>query len=262
MAQIVARSGCTIVEVEQLDAGDWAYRVECPTHAAKVDLLANLAAWDSTQPEILRLARTLAAMTDRSREGIARELHRYVRDEVVHLREPRELFRPAGATLEEGLGDCDCSSRALLALLQAAGQRAGLVTLANPPKHVAVAVLTERGWLWADPSLGAELGEHPIDAAERLGMRVDPAILREEDQQIPPQAEVVAFAVLGAMGELVSAAISWRRPRLPAVLAGLVLGAYTPAVLKGIAALWAPRVTEPTVTPPIPPPLPKPEPEP
>lgn len=245
LAPVVERSGCRIARGTALPDGDTAWHVECPTHAAKVLLLANLAELDSRQPEIIQLARALAARTDHTPVGIARMLLAVVGEGVDFLPEPRELFRPAQTTLEDGVGDCDCSARAYLALARAAGLQAGLATLGNPPTHVAPIVhLGEpQGWTWAETSLrGAELGEHPIAAARRLGVRVRPELAALGALDAPAVSEartelliqMASLAALGLAGELASLVAHWRKPGVAEVFAVAVVGAWMPVVLHGI----------------------------
>ena len=241
---VVERSGCWIVRGTALPDGDTAWHVECPTHQAKVLLLANLAELDSHQPAIIQLARALAAGTDHSRIAIARELLAFVGERVDFLPEPIELFRPAETTIEDGIGDCDCSARAYVALARAAGLEAGIATLGDPPIHAApiVQLGPPHGWAWAETSLrGAELGEHPLAAAQRLGVKVRPELAtmgallpaidgEREDLLI----QMASAAVLGLAGELAGMVAHWRKPSLQEVFAVAVIGAWVPVVLHGI----------------------------
>ena len=245
LSPVVERSGCRIVRGTVLEDGDTAWHVECPTHGAKVVLLANLAELDSHQPAIIQLARAIAADTDHSRAGIARALLAFVAERVDFLPESVELFRPAETTLEDGIGDCDCSARAYLALARAAGLQAGLATLGTPPVHVAPVVQLGEGaagWAWAETSIrGAELGEHPLAAARRLGVKVRPelaqlgAVLPSIDgQRSELLIQMASLAALGLAGELAGMVAHWRKPSLPEVFAVTVISAWMPVVLHGI----------------------------
>jgi len=258
LAPVVERSRCRIVRGTALEDGDTAWHVECPTHGAKVLLLANLAELDSRQPSIIQLARSIAAETDHTLPAIARALLEFVGERVDFLPEPVELFRPADRILEDGIGDCDCSARAYLALARAAGLEAGLATLGDPPTHVAPVVhLGERaGWAWAETSVrGAELGEHPIAAARRLGIRVRPELaamggvlpaLDHDRSELVIQ--MASLAALGLAGELASMIAHWRRPGLPEIFAVTVLGAWMPVVLHGLDRVLRAKL-EPKPTP-------------
>jgi hypothetical protein len=174
LAQIARRCGCVVQLGQTLHDGSRSWELSCPTHAAKVRLLASLAEYDSKDPELIRLAEKLASLGNGEPWKIAQVIHAFVRDGVAHLPEPREKFQPAMRTLALGIGDCDDTSRAVLALLRAAGLRGGLLTLGNPPRHVAAAVKMPNGFQWLDASLPARAGEHPIAAARRLGIKVRP----------------------------------------------------------------------------------------
>jgi hypothetical protein len=254
LAPVVERSGCRIVQGHALDDGDTAWSVECPTHQAKVLLLANLAELDSRQPSVIHLARGIAAGTDHTPEGIARALLGYVQQTVDFLPETGELFRPAETTLEDGIGDCDCSSRAYVALARAAGLEAGMGTLGDPPTHVAPIVKLPSGWAWAETSLrGAELGEPPLDAARRLGVKVRPELAHLAGALPPPNGDrhelliqMASLAALGLAGELASVIAHWRKPALPEVFAVAVVGAWMPVVLHGIDRAIRSRLGKPT----------------
>ena len=244
LAPVVERSGCRIVRGTALENGDTAWHVECPSHRAKVGLLANLAELDSHQPAIIQLARAIAAGSDHSRAGIARALLAFVGERVDFLPEPIELFRPAENTLEDGIGDCDCSARAYLALARAAGLQAGLATLGDPPTHVAPVVRVDdpEGWAWAETSVrGAQLGEHPIAAARRLGVKVRPELAQLAGVLPPLEGDrselliqMASLAALALAGELASWVAHWRKPSVPEVVAVAVLGAWTPVLLHGL----------------------------
>lgn len=83
------------------------------------------------------------------------------------------------ATFEREGGDCEERAVWLAAALAAARIPAELVWLSQPGQeadHVTVRAHLDGRWLWADPTVpGARLGEHPQDAADRVG---DAAIAR------------------------------------------------------------------------------------
>lgn len=172
-AQLIAEaSGCTIVASVRLVDGTWAHEIRCGSHGAKVRFLANLAEYDAMVPDVRRLAEQVAGGAS-SRAEQATRLHAYVRDRVLFTPEVRETFSPTLRTIQQGLGDCDDSARALLALLRALGHRAGLQTLppqgsGKAPTHVAVQADLGSGWQWLETTLDARPGEHPVSAARRL----------------------------------------------------------------------------------------------
>lgn len=151
--------------------GRAAWKVVCPSHRHKVRLLANLAELDAqTDPRLRELAVAVAS-DKRGRRATIAALQQLVQETVAHWGEGAETFSPSWETLDSGIGDCDDSARALLALLRSLGVKAGLATLYDPPRHVAVVVHLDGGWKWAEASIAAQLGEHPAAAHRRLRTR-------------------------------------------------------------------------------------------
>lgn len=181
LESICAASGCTAGEAIELFDGTVARRASCRSPMAKVQLLANLAEWEARNlPDVRRLAETVAAPAT-SRRGQVEALHRFVRDRVTFTGEPIEIFSPTLHTLERGLGDCDDSARALLALLRSLDIRAGLRVLPEPqrgnPVHVAAVAFDGEEWIWLETTIAAEPGEHPAAAAGRLGIKLRPDLV-------------------------------------------------------------------------------------
>ena len=181
--QGIARLGCEIRE-----RADGVLCVDCPTHEAKCRLL-DLLAWRDARydPRIRRIAVHVAEQTasDHAHKVDSRELaarlHAHVCSRVRFLGEGAETFQSSWQTLRSGVGDCDDSARALLALARSVAIPARLVVFdrgsAYPrgdlePNHATVQLSPDAGrtWLYAEPSLGpgVKLGEHPIAAARRL----------------------------------------------------------------------------------------------
>jgi len=179
----IARLGCAIRE-----RADGVLCVDCPTHEAKCGLL-DLLAWRDARydPRIRRIATWIAeqSATDAAhhvdRLDLARRLHAHVSERVRFLGEGAETFQSAWQTLNSGVGDCDDSTRALLALARSVALPARLAVLekngtppggALQPNHATAQLSPDRGksWFWAECSLGpgVELGEHPVRAARRL----------------------------------------------------------------------------------------------
>ena len=181
VAALSRASGCRVVESMALADGSTAQRAVCRSHGAKLKLLANLAEWEARNvPDVRRRAEQVAA-GERSALGQIVALHRYVRDRVTFTGEPVETFTSTMRTLDHGLGDCDDSARALLALLRSLGHTAGLMVLPDPrsgrpPEHVAAAVKFRGKWHWLETSIAAEPGEHPLAAARRLGVTTRPEL--------------------------------------------------------------------------------------
>lgn len=181
-ARAIARHcGCRITRVHLLPDGELGYRVDARSHSNKVKLLVELAAYDARTPEVRRAAELAAAGARSKREQIE-ALHRFVKDRVVFTREPIETFSPTMHVLEVGMGDCDDSTRALMALGGALGHRMAAATLppvssGKPPLHVAAVVRMPDGWRWLETSIDALAFEHPMEAATRLGIKTRPDIM-------------------------------------------------------------------------------------
>ena len=187
-AQLAARAGCRVSSTHPLPNGQRAYDVRCRSHRSKVQLLANLAAWDAgalalpgpggvleyspRAPELRDLATRITAGMYSDTDRIA-ALQAFIQRTVHWIDEPRETFTDAMQTIERGAGDCDDSARALAALFFAAGYRPAMGTLDDPPRHVAAKVYLRGVWYWAEASIPAQLGEEPTAALRRLGAAFD-----------------------------------------------------------------------------------------
>ena len=181
-ARIARACGCRILAVHVLPDGELAYRFDATSHKNKVRLLVELAAYDARTPEVRRAAELAAAGSSSAREQVE-ALHRYVQEKVVFTREPVETFSPTMHVLEVGMGDCDDSARALMALCGALGHRVAAATLPpmssqRSPLHVAAVARMDGAWRWLETSIAAWPYEHPIAAADRLGIKARPDIMR------------------------------------------------------------------------------------
>lgn len=171
IAAICRRVGCSVARTER---GGGARLLLCRSHPAKVALLDELGTHGAQQPAIRRFVELVASEVGGSGLALVAELHRIVRDGVQMLGEEQEVFSPAMRTLTYGVGDCDDQAIALLALFRAAGFEARPRTLGNPPRHVLPVVRVDGVWLDAEPTIRAHLGEPPLDAVRRLGIRARP----------------------------------------------------------------------------------------
>lgn len=178
LREICRAVGCRLKSVSQAHDGAHIYQIECKSHGAKVQLLAALAWYDATSERsgghVRRIAeeviRYIGAHTEE--EQIA-ALHAFVRDTVRFQHEHVETFQHTIRTLEVGMGDCDDTARALAALLFSVGYEAGLDTLkdsSGEPVHVAAVVQLGGAWRWLETTIAARPGEHPTEAARRLGI--------------------------------------------------------------------------------------------
>jgi len=173
--KIVIRCRCTVTGLGPTGDGQWWAKVSCPSHQARVYLLLELGERDARDPRIRRRAENVVAcagaITNAER---AAALQSHVSSVVRFTPELVEQFTPAWRTLQIGMGDCDDSARSLYALGRSLGLDVALQTLPEKltrkdPFHVAAIFYLNGSWTWADASLPAELGEHPLRAAERIG---------------------------------------------------------------------------------------------
>jgi transglutaminase-like putative cysteine protease len=192
---LARKVGARVVRTHPLHDGELAYEVCCPSHAAKVSLLRELAELDSRDPDVRRVAERVVA-GERDQLGQIAALHAFVRDGVLFTKERRETFSPALLTLEHGLGDCDDTALVLCALLLSLGFEAGMLTLGAPPRHVACGVRYGGKLYWLETTLAAEPGEHPLEAAERLGVKVRPDLAGAARIPEPPASTVFAVGAI------------------------------------------------------------------
>jgi hypothetical protein len=120
----------------------------------------------SKDPQINALALQIlqaARVPEFNFEGERRAIYSWFRKSIRFVRDidGKETLRSARETLARGMGDCDCQTIAMLALLKTIGQRVRIVTVATAPQapdrfsHVFPEVRNERGqWV-------------PMDAARR-----------------------------------------------------------------------------------------------
>jgi len=120
----------------------------------------------SKDADINRLAIAIirsAGVPEFNFEGERRAIYQWFRKHVRFVRdmEGKETLRAARETLAIGMGDCDCQTIAMGALLKTIGQRVRITTVATQPQapdqfsHVFLEVRDERGrWI-------------PMDAARR-----------------------------------------------------------------------------------------------
>lgn len=220
--RIVARAGCSINESVTLYDGGVAFEVTCPSHSKKVDMLGALAEADAELPDVRRIAEDVTARSHDDAERIAK-LHAFVLASVSFLKEKRETFSTTLRTLEIGQGDCDDSSRVMMALLRALDIPARLETIPSRasgavPVHVAAQAQLNGEWQWLETTIQARPGEHPLAASARLGVtsRADLAglgqvmrsrsgrevtLLDEATEWVAPAMAVVALGVLWWMHE-------------------------------------------------------------
>lgn len=137
-------------------------------------MLLAAAEEDAKKPAARDLALELRRQAP-SDEAFARAVHAFVKSRVRFVREVGELFQGSAYTLGAGAGDCDDHARAVYAIATAGGLPAVLAFLHHKgpgaqPTH-AVAQLCPNGrCYWAETTVDAAFGEHPLAAAQRLGL--------------------------------------------------------------------------------------------
>lgn len=118
------------------------------------------------------------ALADELREGhpddrsFAEAIVAYVKGNVRFVRDRGEQFSSPGYTLEIGQGDCEDHARLVYAIAIAGGEPARFAFLhrGGGPTHAVAQLCVDGAWTWAETTVDAELGEHPILAARRLGV--------------------------------------------------------------------------------------------
>ena len=169
--ELARACGGTIRSDRIMPSGEHVQLVAFDSHADKVQFFAALAREQSTEQEIQQLARSIVSCArDRSQAGRILALHRWVTDNIEHIGEPIETVPSAVQVAIDGCGDCDDTAVLLMALLLAIGHEACLMPLGNPPRHVCAGVRYEGAWHPLETTIEALPGEHPLDAADRLGI--------------------------------------------------------------------------------------------
>lgn len=121
-------------------------------------------------------ARFACARDSNDREGLARDLHRFVRDSVRYVPDPfYEEISDAQTILERGYGDCDDKVVAFVSLGRSVGLESRVRPVLDPegyfyhvqaevcwPGSESFAYAQPRGWVLAELILrGCELGQSP-----------------------------------------------------------------------------------------------------
>lgn len=148
--------------------------VSCPDGWGAAKFLLALSIEDSQTAAARTIALELWSDAADEADYVAR-VFGYVRERVRFVREPGEVFARSDYTLAAGAGDCDDHARVVYALLSAGGVPARLAFLYKNrsdtgPRHVVAQALVGGRWLWLETTIAAELGEHPYEAAKRLGV--------------------------------------------------------------------------------------------
>jgi hypothetical protein len=147
--------------------------IECRDGWGAARLLVALGAEDRSS----EWARELAAEIRRSApsdEAFARAIVAFVKAHLRFVREApgAEVFQSGPYSMLSGEGDCEDHARLVYALAMAGGLPARFAFLhkGGGPTHAVAQLIVDREPRWAETTIDAELGEHPIDAGRRLGI--------------------------------------------------------------------------------------------
>ncbi len=154
----------------------------------------------SVDPRVRRTAAGIvAACAQHDELAQLAALHRYVRDEILWVRDPDgvEWLTEAAQTLTEGFEDCDGLTAAFGALARSVGFPIAIVaagpTAGGPFAHVYPAALVGGRWIAAEVSEHLELGEE-IPAGRRERFRVS-------DESDPKASKLWAESRAGRVGD-------------------------------------------------------------
>jgi hypothetical protein len=126
-----------------------------------------------------------------------------VQSAIAFVHERKETFQSARMTMARGAGDCDDHARLVYALAGAGGLPVQLVFLTVPedgrqvPAHVVTQIGTSAGPMWAETTIPACFGEHPLDALDRISADL-PAERNPMAQ--PPRPMPLAQVPMGFLG--------------------------------------------------------------
>ncbi len=147
--------------------------VTCPDAESKIRLLDLSATSDARYDPEVRAAAVEIVRGARSTSAgdVARAIHAAVLGRCRYLGEGIETFQKASETWRSGLGDCDDHARLVLALARSVDLRCELGILRRPngdPRHAVAKLWDGQAMQWAETTLAARFGEHPIAAKTRL----------------------------------------------------------------------------------------------
>lgn len=171
------RGGCKVRSLtlgETLDGRRAIGRVDCPDGWAAARMLVAAAEEDARTPNARDLALALRRVAPDD-ESFARAVHAFVKSRVAFVREAGEVFQGAAYTLASAGGDCDDHARVVYAIATAGGLPAVMAFLHHggpdaQPTHAVVQLGPHGRWQWAETTIDAHFGEHPLAAAQRLGL--------------------------------------------------------------------------------------------
>lgn len=168
----VYRSDARIDREEQPHDGEQIrFRVLCRDGWGAARLLLALSEEDATTDGARAIASELRAKYSTD-DQLARAIQEWVRRRVRFAREKGEIFQTGGHTIRLGVGDCDDHARLVYAIARAAGLHVAMAFLHNGagPTHVTAILCASGTCSWTETTVAARFGEHPNDAARRLGL--------------------------------------------------------------------------------------------
>lgn len=170
----VARAKCRTLELRKVETpyGEvWYGKHACPDNPATYRLLLEMAKIDEGDASARSVALQLYNAEPRNAERRARAIHRWVKDHIWFVREPKETFQSPTYTIAFGAGDCDDHAILLNAIAKNAGLTARIRPLKKPNgdvKHAFVEILLREEWIPIETTVDAAFGEAPEAAARRL----------------------------------------------------------------------------------------------
>lgn len=173
---LAGQCACRVVRSSRLEADGRTYPVltiECASNEQAVRFLDGAAGLDACDHDVRHLALTLRRAHAASVREHAIGIQEFVKASVPFVRERQETFQHTLYTLHMRAGDCDDAARCVAALALASGLSARVVGLRNKSgaiSHVTAQILDDGQWRWAETTVDAFYGEHPRDAAKRLGV--------------------------------------------------------------------------------------------
>lgn len=168
-----APSGCTCERTTTIDfAGVPASvsRYSCETGDQAAELLGELIDEDEGGELVAAYAAGLAERFGDDRATLARAIQLLVQRTIAYVLEAKETFQEAETSLHRRAGDCDDHAVLVIVLARTLSIPARLVILRKngQPVHAVAQLELSGEWQWAETTVAAELGEHPVEAARRL----------------------------------------------------------------------------------------------
>ena len=185
-AELARLAGCKVTRGGDVTIGATVYPswdIDFRSNAQIIELL-NVWAHDDAQHDqaIARIANNFRAWASSlnaagapafAELALAKKVHKFVRDVIRFQPEEVEAHRVSSLTLALGAGDCDDQSVFLAALAEACGLPARVegIKIRGEIAHACSRIRVASRWEWAETTVPAIFGEHPLAAARRLGLK-------------------------------------------------------------------------------------------